>query len=199
VIFHGRPLDPHGLCVRVDTEDGIRQSVSHLRERGRSRISLLLSDSGDEFMALRRSGYAAEVAARGQVPEPNLIWSAESETGLPSPQALDQAIAALVEREHADAVIAADDVWAVRLIQRLKARGYRVPQDVAVIGYDNLDLATVIEPALTTVDQDHAAYARAVIKMLQQLTEHGSVEPAARIAVIKPRLVVRESTAREPR
>ncbi len=68
---------------------------------------------------------------------------------------------------------------------------------MAVVGYDNLDLATVIEPALTTVDQDHAAYAIAVIKMLRQLIEQGSVEPEARTAVIKPRLIIRESTASE--
>ena len=67
------------------------------------------------------------------------------------------------------------------------------------MGYDNLDLATVIEPALTTVDQDHEAYARAVIKMLRQLMEQGSVEPEARTAVIKPRLIVRESTSSEMR
>ena len=199
VIFHGRPLDENGMCVRVDTEDGVRQSVAHLLERGRNRIGLLLSHSTDEFMTLRRQGYAAEFAARGLSLEPNLVWCAEAESGLPDAEALDRAIDILVIQERADAVIAADDVWAVRLIQRLKARGYRVPTDVAVVGYDNLDLATVIEPALTTVDQDHAAYGRAVIKMLRQLIEQGSVEPAARTAVIKPRLVVRESTASETR
>jgi DNA-binding LacI/PurR family transcriptional regulator len=199
VIFHGRPLHDDGLCVRVDTEDGIRQSVSHLVERGRRRIGLLLSESTDEFMTLRRRGYTAEFAARGLNAEPNLIWSAETESGLPDAKALDRAIDTLIAQEHADAVIAADDVWAVRLIQRLKARSYRVPTDVAVVGYDNLDMATVIEPALTTVDQDHAAYAKAVIKMLGQLIEQGSVEPEARTAVIKPRLIIRESTASETR
>jgi DNA-binding LacI/PurR family transcriptional regulator len=199
VIFPGRPLDENGMCVRVDTEDGVRQSVAHLLERGRNRIGLLLSHSTDEFMTLRRQGYTAEFAARGLSIEPNLLWCAEAESGLPDAEALDRAIDILVVQERADAVIAADDVWAVRLIQRLKARGYRVPTDVAVVGYDNLDLATVIEPALTTVDQDHAAYGRAVIKMLRQLIEQGSVEPAARTAVIKPRLVVRESTASETR
>ncbi len=59
--------------------------------------------------------------------EPNLIWSAETESGLPDAEALDRAIDTLIVQERADAIIAADDVWAVRLIQRLKARGYRVP------------------------------------------------------------------------
>jgi len=52
--------------------------------------------------------------------------------------------------ERADAVIAADDVWAVRLIQRLKARGYRVPDDVAVVGYDNSKRAFLIQNSFGT-------------------------------------------------
>jgi DNA-binding LacI/PurR family transcriptional regulator len=199
VVFHGRALTddgPHnsGLCVRVDTADGIRQSVAHLMERGRRRIGLLLSHSGDEFMTYRRAGYAAELAARGRTVDESLIWSAESAGGLPDPATLDRAIDELVRRQKADAIIAADDVWAVRLIQRLKARGFRVPDDVAVVGYDNLDLATVIEPALTTVDQQHALYAEAAIDLLVKVTNEEPVAPADRVRTIRPQLIVREST-----
>ena len=96
VIFHGRPLSDDGLCVRVDTEDGVRQSVAHLLARGRRRIGLLLSHSTDEFMTLRRRGYTAEFAARGCAVDPNLIWCAEVESGVPDVEALDRAIDILV-------------------------------------------------------------------------------------------------------
>jgi DNA-binding LacI/PurR family transcriptional regulator len=66
---------------------------------------------------------------------------------------------------------------------------------VAIIGYDNLDLATVIDPALTTIDQQHAEYAAAAVRMLQHLAEPGTIDPTERMAVIKPRLIVRASTA----
>jgi DNA-binding LacI/PurR family transcriptional regulator len=194
VVFHGRALAEEGLCVRVDTADGIRQSIAHLADRGRKRIGLLMSHSGDEFMTYRQAGYAAEFAARGLAIDERLIWSAESESGLPDPATLDRAIDELIVAQKADAVIAADDVWAVRLIQRLKARGLRVPDDVAVIGYDNLDLATVIEPPLTTVDQRHAAYCEAAIDLLLKVTQHEEVAPEDRTRVIRPELVVREST-----
>lgn len=193
VIFHGRPLTSDGLCVRIDTEDGLRQSVAHLLDRGRKRIAMLLSHSADEFMDMRLAGYAAELKARGLAVEPKLVWSAESDTGLPDQQTLDRAIDALVVEQRADAVIAADDVWAVRLIQRLKSRGYRVPDDVAVMGYDNLDLATVIEPALTTIDQQHEAYGEAAIGMLSRMFS-GEIAPEERVAVIRPKLIVRDST-----
>jgi DNA-binding LacI/PurR family transcriptional regulator len=189
VIFHGRPLVEESSCVRVDTADGIRQAVSHLLQRGRQRIGLLLSSSSDQYMQFRRDGYEAEHAARGLAIEPALAWCAEAETGVPDQAALDRAIDLLVRDAKADAIIAADDVWAVRLIQRLKARGVRVPDDVAVVGYDNLDLATVIEPALTTIDQQHESYAREAIDLLLNLGHAPAIT-----ATVKPKLIVREST-----
>lgn len=194
VVFHGRALTDDGPCIRVDTEDGIRQSAAHVLDRGRRRIGLLLSHSSDEFMAYRRSGYAAEFAARGLAVNQKLIWCAESATGLPDEASLDRAIDELVRKQRADSIIAADDVWAVRLIQRLKARGYFVPRDVAVIGYDNLDLATVIEPPLTTIDQHHAEYAEAAIDMILKVMSGQEIAKADRVRVIQPRLIVREST-----
>ena len=194
VVFHGRALTDEGLCVRVDTEDGIRQSVAHLLERGRQRIGMLLSHSGDEFMTYRMAGYAAEFAARGMAVDRKLLWSAESSSGLPDEATLNRAIDELFKVQKVDSMIAADDVWAVRLIQRLKARGYRVPDDIAVVGYDNLDLATVIDPALTTIDQQHAEYAEAAIDMLLKVTQQEAVTEADRVRVIRPRLVVRDST-----
>lgn len=194
VVFHGRPLADDGLCIRVDTEDAIRQSVAHLIERGRRRIAMLLSHSGDEFMSFRKAGYTAEFKARRTAVDEKLIWSAESTSGLPDEATLDRAIDELVKKRRADAVIAADDVWAVRLIQRLKVRGYAVPGDVAVVGYDNLDLATVIEPALTTIDQQHAAYADAAIDMLLKVMRQEEIPKADRVRLIRPQLIVRQST-----
>ena len=80
------------------------------------------------------------------------------------------------------------------MIQRLKSRDYRVPEDVAVVGYDNLDVATVIEPPLTTVDQNHQAYAKAVLDLLLADQHISDMPPEERVVTIKPRLVVREST-----
>lgn len=84
------------------------------------------------------------------------------------------------------------NIWAVGFIQALKARGRRVPEEVAVIGYDDLDLATVIDPELTTVNQCHAAYAKAAMDLVRRLTD--AVAPEDRIRTIVPQLVVRQSS-----
>ena len=113
---------------------------------------------------------------------------------MPTREILDRAIDVLVCEKKADAIVASNDVWAVRLVQRLKDRGYRVPEHVAMIGYDNLDLSTVIDPALTTVDQDHQAYAKAVLQLMQEMIEHPGKPATEQEIVIAPKLVVREST-----
>ncbi len=194
VVFHSKALVPGAACVRVDTASGIRQSVTHLLERGRRRIALALGNPADQKMEIRRLGYLLEFAARDLPVDETLIWSTQSELEIPTREILDRAIDVLICGKKADAIIASNDVWAVRLVQRLKDRGFRVPDDVAMIGYDNLDLSTVIDPALTTVDQDHPAYAKAVLQLMHEMMEHPGKPAAEQEIVIVPKLIVREST-----
>lgn len=194
LVFHGKPLVEGAACVRVDTIDGVRQSVAHLLDRGRQRPGLVLWNLADERAHLRREGFIAELDARALAVDQRLVWSAQSQSAVPALEVLDRAIDALVLQCEADALIADDDVWAARLIQRLKDRHFRVPADVAVIGYDNLDLATVIDPPLTTVDQNHRTYAQAALDLTISLSRDEELPQSRRTATIKPRLVVRKST-----
>jgi DNA-binding LacI/PurR family transcriptional regulator len=194
VVYHSKALTPNGACVRVDTASGIQQSIAHLIDRGRNRIALVLGNIADQKMEVRRLGYLLEFTARNLPIDEELIWSLESATEVPTREVLDRAIDDLVCKKKVDAMIAVNDVWAVRLIQRLKDRGFRVPADVAMIGYDNLDLATVIDPALTTIDQDHPAYAKAVLDLMQELLERQEPSVLGREIVVPPKLIIREST-----
>ncbi|NUQ62506.1 MAG: LacI family DNA-binding transcriptional regulator [Pirellulales bacterium] len=194
VVFYGKPILDDAGCVRVDTADGVRQAVAHLLDRGRKRPALVMWNAADEKSALRREGYRDEMKGRGLPVDRKLMWSAGSRSGTPSQDVLDRAIETLVRERRADALIADDDVWAVRLIQRLKDRGCRVPDDVAVVGYDNLELATVIDPPLTTMDQDHDACARAMLGLLLEMVEQDGKPLARREITIKPKLIVRKST-----
>ncbi len=194
LVFHGRPIVKGAACVRVDTSDGVRQSVAHVLDRGRQRPSLVLWNMADERSRLRREGYLAELAARALAADKGLIWSARSASGVPSLEVVDRAIDTLIVRHAADALIADDDVWAARLIQRLKDRGFHVPSDVAVVGYDNLRLATVIDPPLTTVDQNHAAYAHAALDLAIRIHRGDALPRAERIVTVQPKLIVRDST-----
>ncbi len=190
IVYHGMPLREDGYCVRVDTAKAVGMLVDHLLATGRQRIGIELSNLNDRLIVLRREAYCQALAAHGLPVDETLVWSNATGPQPASAAQVDEAVTALVERGKADAIIASNDLWAVRLIQTLKRRRLQVPQTVAVTGYDNLELSTVIEPALTTIDQDHGAYASAALDLLISAAARGS----GSTITIPPRLIVREST-----
>jgi DNA-binding LacI/PurR family transcriptional regulator len=100
----------------------------------------------------------------------------------------------LVVRQRADAIVAVNDVYAARIVSALRRRGFRVPDDVAVIGCDDLELGTMIEPALTTIDLQVEGLSRAAVGLLFEMLDHGTVPDERRGVQIQPTLIVREST-----
>ncbi len=193
VVFHGRPAWRGGFSVRADTEAGIAACVDHLVALGRRRVALALWNSArDELMVLREKNFQKRLAEHGQS---GFVWNAASEDASPTSAVLDQGRDFLVSRCEADAIIASNDIWATRLVMHLKDRGIRVPEDVAVIGYDNLDIATVLTPALTTVDQCHDDYAREAMELLIDVASARKIPSKERVRTITPRLIIRESTS----
>lgn len=193
VVLHASPIFKTQPCVRVDTTSAIEQIVEHLTGRGRSRIGLQLWSPTDSLMALRQEAWLKALASRNLTNDQHLIWTNPESRQKPSREAIDQCIQELVIGQKVDAVIASNDEWAVRLIQGLRRWGYEVPRDVAVTGYDNLDIADVIEPSLTTIDQCHADYAVAALDLAEGLLKN-KLGADDRVRIIKPRLIVREST-----
>jgi len=107
---------------------------------------------------------------------------------------LDRGIETLAMHCKADAILASNDIWAVRFILRLKEIGMRVPEDVAIVGYDNLDIGGVISPSLTTIDQCHEGYAAAAIGLLLRLARNDRIPRAERTLTVTPHLVIRDSS-----
>ncbi len=108
-------------------------------------------------------------------------------------ETIDAAIDRLVDDGKADAIVAHDDFWAAALMKRLRARGIRVPADVAVIGYLNHYVADWTDPALTTLDLQHALAARQMVEMMAKMITCGALPEDERVAKILPKLIVRES------
>ncbi len=193
VIVHSSPILKNQACVRVETSSAIDQLVAHLVERERKRIALQLWSPTDHLMTIRREAWQAQVKRHNRTSAAALVWTNPQETQKPTREMIDLCIAHLVTKHRADAIIASNDEWAVRLVQGLERAGYRVPEDVAVTGYDNLDIADVLEPGLTTIDQCHHDYAQAVLDLVEAMMQD-TLTPASRTRVIQPKLVVREST-----
>lgn len=183
----GTPVDN----VRADSRTGVRLALDHLHALGRRRIGLVNGPPDTVPGAARGAGYIEALAALGLPYDEELVeigdfYRADGR----------RAVAALLDRRpDIDALMCANDLIALGALDVLRAAGRRVPQDVAVVGMDDTDLAAASWPALTSVSLGSAERGRAAAELLLDRLEDGDVAP--RLVTVPPRLEVRASTAGE--
>lgn len=184
--------------VSVDSRWGARLAVQHLIERGHERIALLLPVEGSIPGAERRAGYEDALRAAGREPDPDLVVVAEWERDLLgyTRRAGYRSMQALLERfegrpaERPTAVFVAADVIALGALRAAADAGLRVPGDLDVVGFDDIEASAYA--GLTTLRQPMAEMGRlAIEKLLRRLAEPDA--PPSH-TVFAPRLVVRETT-----
>lgn len=178
--------DHYGLTIGSDNENGGYQATRHLLGAGRRRIAFLghTSPRSPEFTA-RHAGYVQALREAGLSPDPELKVDADNleELGY-------QAARQLVDKgADFDAIFAVTDVIAIGAMRALQDAGRRVPEDVAVVGFDDMPLAQHVTPALTTVRQDIRLAAEGLVDSIVALIEEQPVEST----LMAPRLVVRQS------
>lgn len=180
--------DNIGATVGSDNFGAGQQAGEHLLGLGRQRIAFLgHADEHYPEFAERYRGLCAALSAAGQVAEPALQIDALSSEG----EGRQAAQALLDQGLEFDAVFAASDLIAIGAIQALSAAGKRVPQDVAVMGFDNIPAASLTTPPLTTLVQDIKTGGELLVESLIAQIEDRPV-PAG---TIPAKLVVRQSTA----
>ncbi|MEU6916620.1 LacI family DNA-binding transcriptional regulator [Streptomyces olindensis] len=180
--------------VDSDNYGGARQAVEHLLSRGRRRIAHITGRL-DVYGAQRRvDGYREAMIDAGLGADEALI-----EPGDFTEEGGHRAMAALLERDPGlDAVFAASDVTAAGARQALREAGRRIPDDVALVGYDDSAIARHMEPPLTSVRQPIEEMGRRMIDLL--LTEVADRRPLAsrglerRQMVLATELVSRSSS-----
>jgi DNA-binding LacI/PurR family transcriptional regulator len=162
VVVGGRPPRPRpGLTyVDVDNVAAARSAVEHLAARGRRRIATL-AGSQDMCSGIDRlTGYREAIAAAGQARA--LVGYGEFNR-----DTAEKALLGLLDdAPDLDAVYAASDVMAARAVRLLQRRGRRVPDDVAVVGNDDLGIAQHTDPPLSTVRQPVAGMARCLVERI---------------------------------
>ena len=97
----------------------------------------------------------------------------------------------LAREDRPDGMVAFNDLLAIGAMQAIKEHGLRVPEDIAVVGFDDIEAASLVEPALTTVRQPLDEIGQVACKMLLQLIN--DEDPTTRKAVFDPILMVRKS------
>ncbi|MCM6762374.1 LacI family DNA-binding transcriptional regulator [Rathayibacter sp. ZW T2_19] len=177
--------DSRDDALYVDQMAGARLATAHLIDLGHTEIVHLAGPQDWIEAEARMRGFLAELDDRNVAMRPPLLgdWSAERghRVGLELSRFLDFT-----------AVFAANDQMALGLLSAFHERGIRVPEDVSVIGYDDIPEAAFYWPPLTSVRQDFAELGRRCMATLLSLIEGERPEWAAPIA---PQLVVRGSTS----
>ncbi len=180
--------DQPGHSFGCDNENGGYQAARHLLSLGHKRIAFIGSASrGMPELAARHAGYLRALETAGIGANPNLWVPAEN-----SEQLGYQAAQQLLESgAEFDAVFAVTDLIAIGAIRAFMDAGKRVPEDISIIGFDDMPLAAHITPALTTIQQNSREGAEGLVKGIIGLIEGEPVEST----LMAPKLIVRDSCA----
>ncbi len=185
LVVWGGQLPQQLYCsVGGDNVMGGLLATQHLLRAGRRRV-LFAGDPQLPEVYLRREGWRQAMQEAGLAAGPALELSVPFEA-IGARSRLDERCA---EGIDFDAVVACSDLMAVQAVQALRAAGRRVPDDVAVVGYDDMPIATYTEPALTSVHQPVLMAGEALVEALLALLRGEAV--AARMLPVH--LVVRDS------
>jgi LacI family transcriptional regulator len=182
-------LSSRTAFVMSDNVEGAARVVRHLAECGHRRIAFI-GGRGDERPSVdRRFGYHSELARLGLEQNEAYVAMARWLPGL----AYEATARMLALPAPPDAFFCASDVMAIGAMAAVEAAGLRIPDDVAVAGFDDIDYARLVTPSLTTVRQDQDGLTTIVMDSILGLIEHPDEPPT--VSVIPVELVVRDSTA----
>ncbi len=184
VVCSGRPLDGADVpYIDVDQVGGVTRAVRHLIDSGRRRIATIAGPQDMVAGIERLAGYRDTVAGAG-LPEMVALGDFTRESGAAAMREL------LAAHPDLDAVFAASDLMAHAALRTLREAGRRVPDDVAVIGFDDIETAAYTDPPLTTVRQPIVELGRQGTRLLLRLAAGETVEPAL---ILPTELVIRDS------
>lgn len=180
------------LCsVDVDNVTGARLAVEHLLAQGHTRIGCITNSPATADPNLRLVGYQEALLQAGLALDERLLGE-----GFYNPESGFAAMQQLLARPHRPtALFVASDVVAFGAMAAIQAHGLVVPQDIAVVGFDDVPLARYTNPPLTTVRMPTMTMGRRAGELLYDQILGRAVEPSVLLAT---ELIVRASSVRKP-
>jgi len=186
VLVNNAQPGPNVFSVRMDNRDGACQAVTYLRELGHRRIAFVAGPEGGCSSRERLEGYRQGMAENGLRPDLKLIV-----TGGGLLEDGPRALRTLLDlADPPTAVLCYNDLAAIGLLAAAAAAGLHIPDDLSVIGYDNIPLSRFTIPPLTTVDQPKETLGRLAVMMCICALNGEPVKDA----VLTGELIVRGST-----
>lgn len=176
----------HVITINVDDRQGAQLAIQYFRDQGRRHIAYIDGPASSRSAKKRFEGYQSALEEAGIGFEPDLV-----ECCAPDTEGGRIAAASLIALvPEIDAIYCFNDLVAVGAIQIARELGKNVPKDIAIIGVDDIPLATIIRPQITTLHVNLRQIGRIAMQTLLVAIEGGSSATAIKI---EPVLVVRES------
>ncbi len=177
--------------IQIDNVAAAQETVEYLTGLGHRRIAII-APSSERGFNIRYTGYKLALEAHGIAIDPDLIY----EFTKFEPDTIAQgehALQTLLGRASFSACFAASDMLAIGALRAAKQRGFRVPDDLAIVGFDDIPFAALADPPLTTVSQSQRKMGQTAVQiLLQHFAQDQPFEP--RHIVIDHELVIRAST-----
>lgn len=169
-------------CVMLDNRKGAELAVSHLRDLGHRRIGVIGGPPGNVLHKHRLQG------ARNAAPDLVLF---DGDFTLQAGQTAAAEFLAMAPETRPTGVFAFSDEMAFAFLSALRRAGVEAPRDVSVVGFDDIELALHLFPALTTIRQPKRDLGRNAARVILDRIENRPVPP---VTLLEPRLMVRETT-----
>lgn len=177
-------------AITSDNAQGARLAIQHLYELGHRDIAHVTGPDGNVLTTARREGMTAERARFGLVAPPE--WIIRGDFSLES--GYDAATRILAMRNRPTAVFCSADMVAFGLIAGLVEGGLQVPEDISVVGFDDIEMSEYFVPALTTIRQDRRRLGKRAAEVLLKRMSRSKAGPVGETR-IPVELIVRDSTS----
>ncbi len=177
-------------CVRVDNFRGAEMAVEYLAGKGHTRIAFVCGNVNFQTNRLRYDGFRSGLEKNGcSLQNEYLILNQEflAQEGFCGVQQL------LALPNRPTAIFATTDLMAMACIRTIRRAGLRVPDDIAVVGFDDLAISPYLDIPLTTIHQPKGEVAARAVELLLEKIEKGREAPTVQHILIEPKLVVRDS------
>jgi LacI family transcriptional regulator, galactose operon repressor len=186
-------VDPHTGPTDLPTIDsdnlrGAQFATEHLLSLGHTRIGMLTGRADLQSARLREEGFRQALASAGVPVDESLVEPGAYDAGVSA----DSAIRLLSRPDRPTAIFAANDITAIATVETAHTLGLRVPDDLSVVGFDNVPESALTSPPLTTVHQPIREMGQSAIDMLIRLIRGDDSEPVH--LTLTTSLVVRQST-----
>jgi len=195
VVINYRITAPRISCIIVDFKDAYFRATRHLIDLGHRRIGFVDDTGHSEIGVARLDGYKSALAEAGIPYRQELCTSIPADTRINGGFQATSNLLALPPKEQPTAILAFNDLFALGVMHSVRAHGLRVPENVSVIGCDDIPMAAYAYPPLTTIGQPKYRIGQLAVLTLLKM-QQDPPEKMGSFTLMESPLIIRESTAR---